>query len=488
MKYYYRIGVPVLFACCLLAVSCSDQEPQTQVQPQQHSQPQPQPQQPPEPEPQPKVAGDLLDQIVERNELIVLTTNQPTTYYIDRDDKPAGPEFDMAQSFAQSLGVNTRYIEFDSTEAVIEALRNGEGDIAAAGLTITGEREQEFDFGPAYMDISEYLVCHRDAAFVSEIEDLRGREIVIPAETSYADTLYKEYPGVDWNPSASLLTPALLEKVRDREIECTVSDSTIFDINRRYYPEISVKFTLHKGSHLAWMYPKDNPRLDTAIHKWFTEYKQSGAYDQDVEKYYGHIEVFDYVDIQKFKRRIESRLPKYKEWFIQAAEENGIRPGLLAAQSYQESHWNPKAKSPTGVRGIMMLTQPVAKSLGVTSRLDAKQNIFAGAKYQAKMKNMFDEAVTEPDRTWMALAAYNVGRGHFRDAQGLARKLGKSPYHWIDMKEVLPLLAKKEYYKDLRYGYARGNEPVQYVTRIRDYDDILVQQFLSQMPADEGSK
>ena len=113
----------------------------------------------------------------------------------------------------------------------------------------------------------------------------------------------------------------------------------------------------------------------------------------------------------------------------------------------------------------------------MTSRLDAKQNIFAGAKYHAKMKNMFDDSVTEPDRTWMALAAYNVGRGHFRDAQGLAKELGKNPDLWIDMKEVLPLLSEKKYYKELRYGYARGNEPVQYVTRIRDYDDILVKHF-----------
>lgn len=421
--------------------------------------------------------ADLLDRIVDRKTLVVLTTNQPTTYYIDREDKPAGPEYDMTRAFARSLGVSVEYVEFDSTEAVIEALRNGEGDVAAAGLTVTGERSAEFDFGPAYMDVSEYLVCHRDAAFVKHIDDLKGREIVIPSATSYADTLYKEYPGIDWTQSENLLTPQLLEKVRNKAIECTVSDSTIYDINRRYYPEISTKFTLHAGSHLAWMYAKNNPRLDSAIHRWFTEYRDSGEHARLVEKYYGYIDAFDYVDIQKFKRRIEKRLPKYKDWFIEAAGQNGISPALLAAQSYQESHWNPKAKSPTGVRGIMMLTQPVAKSLGVTSRLDAKQNIFAGAKYHAKMKNMFDDTVPEPDRTWMALAAYNVGRGHFRDAQGLAEKLGKNPNLWIDMKEVLPLLSEKEYYKDLAYGYARGNEPVQYVTRIRDYDDILVQYF-----------
>ncbi len=425
-------------------------------------------------------SSDLLERIIDRNELVVLTTNQPTTYYIDREDNPAGPEHDMAVSFAQSLGVEVRFVEFDSTEAVIEALRKGEGDVAAAGLTVIGERKAEFDFGPAYMDISEYLVCHRDMPAVNTIEDMKQLEIVVPAATSYADTLYQQYPGVNWSVSEHLLTPALLEKVRSSEIECTVSDSTIFDINRRYHPEISAKFTLHEGSQLAWMYPKDNPRFAKAVREWFAEYTNSGAYGRDLEKYYGYIDVFDYVDIQKFKRRIKTRLPKYRDWFIKAAKENGISPALLAAQSYQESHWDPKAKSPTGVRGIMMLTQPVAKSLGVTSRLDAKTNIFAGAKYHARMKDMFDESVPEPDRTWLALAAYNVGRGHFRDAQALALKLGKNPNLWIDMKEVLPLLSDKQYYKDLTYGYARGNEPVQYVTRIRDYDDILVQHFLVQ--------
>jgi membrane-bound lytic murein transglycosylase F len=120
----------------------------------------------------------------------------------------------------------------------------------------------------------------------------------------------------------------------------------------------------------------------------------------------------------------------------------------------------------------MMLTQPVAKSLGVTNRLHASQNIYAGAKFYAKMKKMVSN-VQEPDRTWLALAAYNIGRGHFRDAQNLAKKLGKDPDRWYEMKEVLPLLAQKEYHKNLRYGYARGNEPVRYVMRIRGYEELL---------------
>ena len=363
----YHIITACMISCCLIMCSCSSSE-------------------------QGK-AEDVLDRILKKNELVVLTTNQPTTYYIDREDSPTGPEYDMAVSFANTLGVETRFIEFDSTEAVLEALRKGEGDIAAAGLTITSERKAEFDFGPAYMDVSEYLVCHRDATFIDKIEDLKGLEIVIPTATSYVDTLYKQYPGIDWSLNDDLLTPSLLEKVRSKEIECTVSDSTIFDISRRYYPEISVKFTLHKGSQLAWMHAKNNPRLASAISKWFTEYQDSGEYAQKIEKYYGHIDVFDYVDIQKFKRRIKDRLPKYKDMFIKAAEENGISPALLAAQSYQESHWNPKAKSPTGVRGIMMLTRVTAKEVGVTSRLDAQQSITGGAKYLNALRKRLSEQI-----------------------------------------------------------------------------------------------
>jgi membrane-bound lytic murein transglycosylase F len=420
---------------------------------------------------------DLLAKIKAKGELLVLTTNEPTTYYIGREGEPEGPEYDMAVSLAQALDVKVKFLIMDSVAEVIESLRKGEGDLAAAGLTITDKRKEEFEFGPAYTDVSEYLVCHRKTPRIKNRNQLKDLEIIIPAETSYINTLSEKFPEVKFTLDNEQLTPELLDQVSTKKIQCTVSDSTIFDISRRYHPEITKRYTLSKGSQLAFMYVKDNLDFSQSLKTWFSSYKSSGALAQKIEKYYGYIDTFDYVDIVKFKRRINQRLPKYKKQFIEASQQNDLAPSLLAAQSYQESHWNPKAKSPTGVRGIMMLTQPVAKSLGVTSRLDATQNIFAGAKFQAKMKAMFDEDVTEPDRSWMALAAYNVGRGHFRDAQRLAKKLGKNPKSWLDMKKVLPLLSNKKYYQDLKYGYARGGEPVQYVRRIRDYEDILLDHF-----------
>lgn len=420
---------------------------------------------------------DLLAKIKTKGELLVLTTNEPTTYYIGREGQPEGPEYDMAVSLAQTLDVDVKFLIMNSVAEVLESLRKGKGDLAAAGLTITHKRKNEFDFGPTYANVSEYLVCHRKTPQVKSRDELKNLEIIIPNATSYINTFIEKYPNVKFILDDEKLTPELLEQVSANKIQCTVSDSTIFDISRRYHPEIAKRYTLREGSQLAFMYAKDNPDFSQSLKTWFSSYKNSGDLAQKNEKYYGYIDKFDYVDIVKFNRRINKRLPKYKESFVEASKKNGLSSTLLAAQSYQESHWDPKAKSPTGVRGIMMLTQPVAKSLGVTSRLDAKQNIFAGAKYQAKMKAMFDADVTEPDRTWMALAAYNVGRGHFRDAQRLAKKLGKNPKSWIDMKEVLPLLSNKKYYQDLKYGYARGGEPVQYVRRIRDYEDILLEHF-----------
>lgn len=420
-------------------------------------------------------AVSLLENIRQRGKLIVLTTNAPTTYYFGRDNELTGPEYDMTQSFADSLQVQLEYKVYESTKAVIDALRLNEGDIAAAGLTINDNRKREFDYGPVYQSTNEYLICHRSHKSVTNKQALTGLEIVVAADSNYIESL-KNYPDATWVVDEDLHTSELLQQVADKKIACTVSDSILYHIERRYHTEIQQKYKLAKGSELAWMLNKNNDSLKKAISEWFDTYKDDYDLAYILEKYYGYVETFDYVDTHRFLKRTKTRLPQYKKYFIDAAVKNDIEPSLLAAQSYQESHWDRKAKSPTGVRGIMMLTQPVAKSLGVTNRLNAEDNIYAGAKFQAKMKKMIEQ-VEEPDRTWLALAAYNVGRGHFRDAQSLARKLDKNPDRWSEMKEVLPLLSQKKYYGDLRYGYARGIEPVRYVTRIRSYDDLLNKHF-----------
>lgn len=416
-----------------------------------------------------------LAKIKQRGSLIVLTTNLPTTYYFDRDNQLTGPEYDLTQAFAESIEVEVEYKVYESTKAILQALRDNEGDIAAAGLTVNDYRKKEFDYGPVYQKTNEYLVCHRSKKAVKNKKPLKNLQVVVAADSSFIESL-KAYPEISWTVDENLNTSSLLEQVAAKNIECTISDSTLYNIERRYHIELQNKLTLAKGSRLAWMLNKHNDSLKQAVNNWFVTYKKNGQLAHMLDKYYGYVEIFDYVDTHKFLKRIETRFPKYKDFFFDAATKNDIKPLLLASQSYQESHWDRKAKSPTGVRGIMMLTQPTAKSLGVTNRLHAEENIYAGAKFHAKMKKIVEQ-VDEPDRSWLALAAYNVGRGHFRDAQSLAKKLNKNPNHWHDMKEVLPLLSEKKYYKNLRYGYARGSEPVRYVMRIRNYHELLHRHF-----------
>ncbi|GJL48915.1 MAG: hypothetical protein NPIRA01_01420 [Nitrospirales bacterium] len=184
---------------------------------------------------------------------------------------------------------------------------------------------------------------------------------------------------------------------------------------------------------------------------------------------------------RKFLRHIKTRLPQYREEFYLAGKKYGVPWVLLAAQAYQESHWNRNAVSPTGVRGIMMLTLDTASDLGITNRLDPRKSISGGARYLARLYANLPSNVKDPDRMYFALAAYNVGMGHIKDAQLLATRLKKDKTRWDHLETVLPLLAKKKYYKTLPNRYARGWEPVHYVKRIRAYREIL--QFLEQQQA-----
>ena len=418
---------------------------------------------------------DRLARVKERGVLRVLTTQGPTTFYEGRDGL-AGPEYEMALAFARWLEVRLEMLPREGVAHVLADLAAGGADVAAAGLSRTPERARRFLFGPVYQQVQQQVVCRRGGARPRTPAQLARLTLVVPAGTSYAERLQvlaRGVPDLRWTAEPGLDTETALERVWQRKADCTVADSNIVAVVRRYFPELSVRFALGEPDELSWMFPASAHRLRDAAREWFTRYAASGELQRLHEKYYGFIESFDYVDVRAFRRRIRTVLPRYRPLFERAAARHGLDWMLLAALSYQESHWNPRARSPTGVRGIMMLTLTTARELGVKSRLDPAQSIEAAARYLARLRARLPAEVREPDRTWFALAAYNVGYGHLRDAMTLARRLGRNPHRWADLRAVLPLLAKKKYYRTLRHGYARGWEPVRYVQRVRDFEDML---------------
>jgi membrane-bound lytic murein transglycosylase F len=418
----------------------------------------------------------VLQQIKARGSLIVLTRNAPTTYYVGRDDQPQGPEYALASAYARSLGVTPKFVIKDSIAALMQAMAAGEGDMVAAGLTQTAQRDKQFDFGPSYQQVTQQVVCRRGGPSPDAVDDLVGLDLEVVADSSYVarlDALKVEHPKLHWRVDSTAGTEQLLRKVWAGKIDCTVADSDIAAINRRYFPNLAIAFDLSKPQSLAWVVPKGAGALQDSMRAWLSGYRDSGQLKQVMTHYYGLAKVFDYVDTRAYVRKIEKVYPTWAPEFTKAADAYDLPPMVLAAQAYQESHWNPRAVSPTGVRGMMMLTRNTAAAVGVDNRLDPSASIRGGAKYLARIRNRLSDTIQPEDRIWFALAAYNVGLGHVRDARVLAKRLGKDPDRWSDVDKVMPLLSVREYYHTLKHGYARGLEPVRYIHRIRNYADIL---------------
>ena len=136
---------------------------------------------------------------------------------------------------------------------------------------------------------------------------------------------------------------------------------------------------------------------------------QNGTLEQTKEAYFGSVANASRIESFTFQKAVETQLPKWRPLIEKVAKEFRIDWRLLAAISYQESHWDPTARSPTGVRGMMMLTRPTAKEMGVTNRLDAEQSLRGGARFLNSLLRRLPSDIDDPDRTWMALAAYNIG-------------------------------------------------------------------------------
>ena len=418
----------------------------------------------------------LLDQVLEKGELRVVTRDSPTAYTVGPDG-PSGPEFDLVQAFADDLGVKLVIEPVGNTSEILPKLVSGEAHMAAAGLSITDTRQEYLNFGHPYQSVDVHLIYRLGTGKPTSLEDILSRSIEVMAGSSHADMLasiQESYPELEWTENADIEVADLMSKVAMGEIEFTIADSPDFDIQRHFYPDLRVALDLDVGDPVAWGFPKGT--ADTLLARadeFLIRADRAGMLAQVNDRYYGFTKRFDYVGTRNFIRHYENRLPRYRAMFEDAGAEWGVDWRLLAAIGYQESHWRSQAVSPTGVRGIMMLTLDTADYLDLDDRLDPRSSIFGGAQYFMRQTERIADTVAEPDRTWMALAAYNVGFNHIKDARTIVEWKGGDPNTWVDISEALPLLSQRKWYSKLPYGYARGWEPVLYVNNIRAYYNIL---------------
>jgi membrane-bound lytic murein transglycosylase F len=416
-----------------------------------------------------------LEALQSRGELTFITRNN-FACYLETSHGPAGFEYELAKAFADHLGVRLRPVVIEDEADMVEALLQGKGDLLAAGFPFGQPTARLVSLGPGYLDVREQVVGRRGGPSLTSVKDLIQYPLSIAgssASLEQLNALKAEYADLSWQMMPDRNSEEMLQLVWNESVPLTVVESNTLMMNRRFYPELTVHFDLGTVQQLRWAISPQNRHLQRAVGLWFATKEAQQTVNRLVSHYYSHLEEFDYVDLVRYRRRIGERLPKYKTYFEQAAQQHGMDWQLVAAQAYQESHWDPNAVSFTGVRGIMMLTLDTAKTLGLKNRLAEKEAIFAGTRYLARLHRLVGDDVPEPDRTLMALAAYNIGFGHLQDARDLTRKIGKSSNTWSGVREVLPLLQQKKYYQRLPFGYARGNEAVQYVDRIRTYHKVL---------------
>jgi membrane-bound lytic murein transglycosylase F len=410
-------------------------------------------------------------------DLVVLTVNGPATYFEDAQGLPSGFEYDLAMLFAKELKAKATFVVTDNPAGIDKLLRAGQAHLAAANLA------RHFDFpgglawGPSYLNTQHQVVGYAtNGPKPRSLADIAAKRVGVIDE-SVAEYLLRTpaafAPRVERLPPGASATD-LLELVVAGRAEYAVVESTRFSYLRRFYPQLEVAFNVGKPVDYAWLVSTvDKQRILAAAGPFFERIRKDGTLYRLVERYFGYATRFTAIDSEALLEQIATQLPKLRPAFEEAERITGIDWRLIAALGYQESHWDALATSPTGVRGLMMLTDDTADRLGVANRLDARDSIVGGARYFQLLKDALAPRIGEPDRTWLALAAYNLGIGHLEDARILAQKAGLNPDKWQDVRQALPRLAQPDTFPHLKHGYARGGEALQLVDNVRNYHDVL---------------
>lgn len=411
-----------------------------------------------------------LQQIRSRGELRISTISSPLTFTPDLQ-APSGLDYELAKRFADYLGVKLRVTVRPTLPELFDDLENHKSDMVAAGLLYNTARLSRFRTGPSYYSVSQQLVYRKGNLRPRSLNDLKG-DLVVQSGSAHITTLNqlkaRKYPNLQWQSSSDMSANELMSQVTEGKVDYAIADSVSVAIFQRIHPQLAVAFDVSDEEPVMWYLRRsDDDSLYAAMLDFFSSSVEDGSLARLEEKYLGHVGSFDYVDTRTFLNAIDNVLPSLKDIFDKYA--NKIDWRLLAAIAYQESHWNPQATSPTGVRGMMMLTKATAEGVGVRDRLDPEQSIAGGALYLERLMEKVPESVPPDERIWFALAAYNMGYGHMLDVRQLTQKQGGNPDSWVDVKQRLPMLSQKRYYTQTTYGYARGHEAYKYVENIRRY-------------------
>ncbi len=419
------------------------------------------------------------------HELVVAVRPGPASWFPGAAGEPTGFDHDLLTRFAREQNVPLRVVIVDSAAALLAQVAAGKVHMGA-GQLFQGAPAKDDGAGDApprvlwsvgTHAVEPVLIYNRGGFRPKTFADLVGATVVYPEGTGLDAQLAAArlaHPEVDWKPIDVPSSDALIAQVADGTIDYAVVPSNDAAIALNIYLDFAVAFPAGPRRLLAWAIAPSQQALQAAVDAFLNKLRGNDTLARYAERYFAPVERMERVDAEAFRERIRTLLPTYRRDFEVAQAATGLDWRLLAAVAYQESQWDPFATSETGVRGLMQLTEETARQLRVADRLDARASIAAAGRYLRDLKAKLPARIGEPDRTWLALAAFNIGVAHLEDARILAQKQKLNPDLWSDVRKTLPLLAQPDYYANAKYGYARGGMPVAFVDRVRAYYDILL--------------
>jgi membrane-bound lytic murein transglycosylase F len=428
----------------------------------------------------------LMEEIRERGELRVATLNGPTTYYIGPEG-PEGPEHELAQRFAEELGVKLTLVVEPDRQGLRNALRDKRADLAAAQLSWSPRWRQVALPSAVYSESPLFWIQAKDSTPLKTLEEVSKRRVIVMEESAELNWL-EQQPSIGRKRIRYTVVPRnvgrdTLELVASGRGDVTLMDGREFAAARALHPSLEIAFALPERRELYWMVRRDGRDLLTEVDAFFArERPKITPPTLEIEEL-SRPRVLPRANSEQLRIDLEARLPELREFFDEAAELSGLDWRLIAAVGYQESMWDADAVSRFGAQGIMMLMPRTARSLGVSNPFDERENILAGARYLAQLYATIPSRIRDPDRLWMAIASYNMGYGHLEDARVLTARQGGDPDAWIDVRERLTLLSEEFWYLQAKNGYARGFETKQMVDHVQQYLALMRESF----PDDDAS-
>jgi len=396
---------------------------------------------------------------------------------IAQDSTLSDEEFSkqLARQFPDYLHVPLEIILIPADQ-IEKTLRNHQAHLSSSGFRLD-QKTNGLLLGPGYLSSVEQVAFNQDQPAPRHLIDLLGKRIAVVAGSNHEKALImarEQIPDLTWASRSTDTVEDLLKEVAQGKLDYTIANHEQISQMLNYYENLAAAFDIGKPAKLAWAFPGDADNdLITATEQYFAQITSNGELNNLLDRYYGHNDRLAPLDAATFIELTTRILPKYRSLFEKAGKAVNEDWRLVAAMAYQESHWDPLATSFTNVRGMMMLTEATADEMKVSNRLNAGESILAGAKYLEQIKSQLPEKIEEPERTWMALSAYNQGQGHLEDARVLTERKKGNANSWVDVKKWLPSLTNPAYFDSLKHGYARGGEAVVFVENVRAYYDIL---------------